>query len=84
MIKYKLGCECKYTFDSWFSSSSDYEKLRRSRHISCPKCNSKNIKKSIMMPQLKSKSNKNADESIKKNVTTAISKLNSFLIKKIK
>jgi len=81
MIKYKLGCECKYTFDSWFSSSSDYEKLRRLRHISCPKCNSKNIKKSIMMPQLKSKSNKVVISKKEKDFHTKLTKLQDFVEK---
>ena len=81
MIKYKLGCECKYAFDSWFSSSSDYEKLRRLRHISCPKCNSKNIKKSIMMPQLKSKSNKIAISKKEKDFHTKLAKLQDFVEK---
>jgi len=81
MIKYKLGCECKYIFDSWFSSSSDYEKLRRLRHISCPKCNSKNIKKSIMMPQLKSKSNKIAISKKEKDFYTKLTKLQDFVEK---
>ena len=30
MIKYKLICkDCETTFDSWFSSSKEYEKLKR-------------------------------------------------------
>ena len=29
MIKYKLNCnECDISFDSWFSSSKEYEKLK--------------------------------------------------------
>ena len=30
MIKYRLICkDCETTFDSWFSSSKDYERLKR-------------------------------------------------------
>ena len=30
MIKYKLLCnDCETTFDSWFSSSVEYEKLKK-------------------------------------------------------
>ena len=30
MIKYKLKCEnCKLSFDSWFASSQEYEKLKK-------------------------------------------------------
>ncbi len=81
MIKYKLSCECKHTFDSWFSSSLDYEKLRRLKHISCPKCNSKKIKKSIMMPQLKTKSNKIAVSKKEKNFQKKLNKLQEFVEK---
>ena len=31
MIKYKLSCEnCSQDFDSWFASSKEYEKLKKS------------------------------------------------------
>ena len=30
MIKYKLICKkCEKTFDSWFASSKEYEKLKK-------------------------------------------------------
>ena len=30
MIKYKLACDdCELIFDSWFSSSEEYEKLKK-------------------------------------------------------
>ena len=30
MIKYKLECkDCKITFDSWFASSKEFEKLKK-------------------------------------------------------
>jgi hypothetical protein len=30
MIKYKLKCkDCNISFDSWFSSSNEYEKLKK-------------------------------------------------------
>ena len=32
MIKYKLLCKnCQTTFDSWFSSSVEYEKLKKKK-----------------------------------------------------
>ena len=42
MIKYKLKCEkCSYTFDSWFSSSQKYDKIKKLNLIQCSNCNSK-------------------------------------------
>ena len=53
MIKYKLICNnCDNSFDSWFSSSKEYEKLKKSKLLNCPKCNSYNIKKSLMAPSV--------------------------------
>ena len=53
MIKYKLTCkDCNLSFDSWFASSKEYEKLKKRNLLSCHKCNSKKIEKSLMAPQL--------------------------------
>tara|TARA_B100001540_G_C15736806_1_gene610297 strand:+ start:333 stop:749 length:417 start_codon:yes stop_codon:yes gene_type:complete len=59
MIKYNLKCKCKKTFESWFSSSSEFDYLKRKKLINCIYCNSTSIEKSIMSPNLPSKSNKN-------------------------
>ena len=53
MIKYKLTCKkCDNSFDSWFPSSKEYEKLKSLKHINCPNCNSLKIKKSLMSPNV--------------------------------
>ena len=49
MIKYNLFCKkCNKSFDSWFSSSKEYEKLKRLKHITCYNCNSLEVDKSLM------------------------------------
>ena len=58
MIKYDLTCKCGKTFESWFSSSREYENLKNKRLLNCIYCNSSSVKKSIMAPHLSSKSNK--------------------------
>ena len=58
MIKYNLICECGQTFESWFSSSAEYDVLKKKRLINCIYCDSLTVKKSIMAPNLPSKSNK--------------------------
>ena len=58
MIKYNLTCECGKTFESWFSSSSEYDLLKKKKLINCIFCNSVSVKKTIMAPNLQSKSNK--------------------------
>ena len=61
MIKYKLLCKnCDSKFDSWFASSNEYERLKKKKLLICHKCNSINVSKTIMAPQLinrKSKEN---------------------------
>jgi len=53
MIKYKLGCKnCEITFDSWFASSKEYEKLLRKNFLICYNCNSNKVEKTLMAPQL--------------------------------
>ena len=53
MIKYKLICkDCNVSFDSWFSSSVEFEKLKRKKYLSCHNCDSKKIEKSLMAPKL--------------------------------
>ena len=58
MIKYNLKCKCGTTFESWFSSSNEFDSLSKRRLIKCIYCESATIKKSVMAPNLSSKSNK--------------------------
>ena len=65
MIKYKLICKsCDLKFDSWFASSSEYERLKKKKLLNCHNCDSYKVEKTIMAPQLinsKSKTDKKID-----------------------
>ena len=53
MIKYQLICNnCNLVFDSWFASSKEFEKLKKRRLLNCHKCNSVQIEKSLMKPNV--------------------------------
>ncbi len=53
MIKYKLKCKnCTLSFDSWFASSQEYEKLKKKNYLSCHKCGSIKVEKTLMAPKL--------------------------------
>ena len=55
MIKYQLTCKkCSNVFDSWFSSSKEFKKLKKLKLVNCSKCNSLKIEKSIMAPRISS------------------------------
>ena len=58
MIKYNLICQCGNTFESWFSSSSEFDLLCKKKLMKCIYCESSAVKKTVMAPNLSSKSNK--------------------------
>ena len=65
MIKYKLYCKnCECKFDSWFASSNEYERLKKKKLLTCHKCNSFKVEKTIMAPQLMNSKSK-LDEKMK-------------------
>ena len=76
MIKYNLNCKkCKLSFDSWFASSLEFEKLKKKGFLICINCNSKKVVKSLMAPKI-----------TKKNYITGINDNNKIkeIYKKVK
>ena len=55
MIKYNLKCKNKHEFESWFSDSKEFEKLRSKNMIECVFCQTKSVMKSIMSPRIANK-----------------------------
>ena len=73
MIKYTLMCKCGGSFESWFLNSVAFDSLCRKKLIKCIYCGSMSVKKSVMAPNLPSKSNKifkktKLEKSIKKQL----------------
>jgi hypothetical protein len=52
MIRYALACAAGHEFEGWFSSSNDYDDQRGRDLISCPMCESREVRKQIMAPAL--------------------------------
>ena len=52
MIKYNLKCNNNHEFESWFSDSKEFDKLKKKNLLECIFCNSKKISKSIMSPMI--------------------------------
>ena len=48
MIKYNLICKCGETFESWFSSSSEFDSLCKKKFIKCIYCESSSVKKTVI------------------------------------
>jgi len=85
MIKYKLICkDCETTFDSWFSTSREYEKLKKKKFLNCHICNSLNVEKTLMSPSLlMSKNNVKIDKQSQKykEIKKIISRYQEFIKK---
>ena len=87
MIKYNLKCKNKHEFESWFSSSKEFEKLKSKKIIECTLCGTKNVQKSIMSPSVISKEQK--EKNIKSNryikkIRKDLLKMRSFIEKNFK
>jgi len=85
MIKYQLICKkCKLTFDSWFASSKEFEKLKKKNFLNCYNCNSIEIEKSLMKPNVLNKK-KELNESFLKednlNIKKTIREYQNFIKK---
>ena len=52
MIKYNLKCHNNHEFESWFSDSSEFDKLNKKGLLDCIFCDSKKISKTIMAPMV--------------------------------
>ena len=84
MIKYKLKCKnCSETFDSWFASSKEFEKLKKLKLISCNSCNSLKIDKSIMSPRISPGMNNISEKKSKKSseIKTKIREFQTYIKK---
>lgn len=53
MIQYSLKCEHGHGFDSWFKSSSAFDALKASGHVTCAFCGSAQVEKAIMAPRVR-------------------------------
>ena len=83
MIKYNLKCKNNHEFESWFSDSEEFEKLKKKNLLDCIYCSSKNISKSIMAPMISSQNNKDEFKKILnedlKNKKNELLKLRKFI-----
>ena len=75
MIIFNLKCfNCDFNFEGWFENSKEYLKQNKKNLINCPSCESTNIDKGLMAPNLNKKSN-SKKKNIKKSLASNMSKL---------
>jgi len=69
MIKYNLKCKNQHEFESWFSDSKEFEKLKQKKLLECIFCKSKYIDKSIMAPVIVQTTKKAEEKNSKEEFT---------------
>ena len=80
MIVFNLICRtCSTEFEGWFESAREFDNQKRKKIINCPNCNSSSIKKSLMAPNLPTKSNSKKEIKLKKAVANNIKKYKKLL-----
>ncbi len=52
MIRFTLACDKGHDFESWFRDNASYEDQAARGLLSCPVCQSANIGKAVMAPQV--------------------------------
>ena len=81
MIVFNLNCsDCAFSFEGWFENTKDYNKQIRKGLVTCPYCNSIQIKKGLMAPHVAKKSNANFSER-NKSIASNVKKLKKIIEK---
>ena len=82
MIKYKLICKtCNISFDSWFASSGEFERLKKRKFLNCHVCNSTKIEKTLMAPKLNTRSVSNKQILKHKKINNKLREYQKFIKK---
>ena len=82
MIVFNLICkDCDFVFEGWFDNSNEFEKQKRKKIINCPSCNSESITKSLMVPNLPTKTNAKKLATRQRTVANKINKYKKIIEK---
>ncbi|MDX2155987.1 MAG: DUF1178 family protein [Hyphomicrobiaceae bacterium] len=52
MIRYRLQCSKSHQFEAWFPSSEGFEKQASNGLVTCPRCGSTRVEKTLMAPSV--------------------------------
>ncbi len=81
MIVFSLNCsDCDFSFEGWFENTKDYNKQTRKGLLTCPSCNSTQIKKGLMSPNVSKKSNAKISKT-NKSIASNVKKLKKIIEK---
>jgi hypothetical protein len=71
MIKYRLKCGSGHDFESWFSSSEDFDRLAAGKLLSCAVCGSAEVEKALMAPGVASSDGAGEDRPLSRPASLA-------------
>ena len=79
MIVFNLICnECDYPFEGWFDNTLAFNNQKKNKLINCPNCESSNIKKTLVAPNISKKSNSKKIKN-KKTLASNINKIKKIV-----
>lgn len=79
MIVFNLICtDCEYSFEGWFDDTKTFNSQKKRKLINCPNCESSNITKTLVAPNLSKKSNSMSVKN-KKTLASSIKKIKKIV-----
>ena len=81
MIVFNLVCsECEYPFEGWFDDTKSFNIQKKRKLINCPNCESSNVSKTLVAPNVSKKSNSKPVKN-KKTLASNIKKIRKIVEK---
>jgi hypothetical protein len=81
VIVFNLVCsECEYPFEGWFDDTKSFNSQKKRKLINCPKCESSNVSKTLVAPNVSKKSNSKPAKN-KKTLASNIKKIRKIVEK---
>ena len=81
MIVFNLVCsECEYPFEGWFNDTKSFNIQKKRKLINCPNCESSNVSKTLVAPNVSKKSNSKPTKN-KKTLASNINKIKKIVEK---
>ena len=81
MIVFNLVClECEYPFEGWFDDTKSFNNQKKRKLINCPNCESSNVSKTLVAPNVSKKSNSKPAKN-KKTLASNIKKIRKIVEK---
>ena len=81
MIVFNLVCsECEYPFEGWFDDTKSFNNQKKRKLINCPNCESSNVSKTLVAPNVSKKSNSKPAKN-KKTLANNIKKIKKIVEK---